>query len=57
MPGDPRAGRPVSTWFLRTLAGIAELLPSAGVRVIEGTNHPLTFHVPLEFAQVIREAT
>ena len=44
-------------WFIRTLKGIADLLPSARVRVIDGTNHALTFHKPLEFAQVIREAT
>lgn len=43
-------------WFVRTLEGLAELLPSASVRVIEGTNHAFTFHKPLEFAQVIREA-
>jgi pimeloyl-ACP methyl ester carboxylesterase len=44
-------------WFARCHAGIAELLPAATSRVIKGTNHALTFHKPLEFAQVIREAT
>jgi pimeloyl-ACP methyl ester carboxylesterase len=44
-------------WFVRTLEGIGELLPSARLEVINGTNHALTFHRPLEFAQVIRAAT
>lgn len=44
-------------WFAKTTAGIAELLPHAQLRTIEGSNHALTFHKPLEFAQVIREAT
>ena len=45
------------SWFVRTLEGIAELLPDARLRVIEGANHALTFHKPLEFAQVIRDVT
>jgi pimeloyl-ACP methyl ester carboxylesterase len=43
-------------WFAKTLAGIAKLLPAAQTRVIEGANHALTIHKPLEFAQAIREA-
>lgn len=44
-------------WFARCLEGISELIPSAETRIIEGTNHALTFHKPLEFAETIRRAT
>lgn len=44
-------------WFVKCLQGIADLLPAAEVRVIEGSNHAFTFHKPLEFARVIRESS
>jgi pimeloyl-ACP methyl ester carboxylesterase len=44
------------SWFRKSAEALDEMLPDSETRIIEGTNHAITFHQPERLAEAIIEA-